>query len=108
MLRKSCAPVVREQIQSITTVADVYGNAPARPMARGLYCLTFDATTNELEGVRIKSVAAGPHEAFWLIFHERIERLSSEVLATGVDTLANRQIVSTKLSDLTSNISFAA
>jgi hypothetical protein len=108
MLGKSCAPLDREQINSITRVADLYGNAPAKPMVGGLYCMTFSATANELEGIRIKSVAAGPHEAFWLIFQERIEKLSSEVLATGIGTLANRQIVSTKLSDLASNLSFAA
>lgn len=108
ILGKSCAPLDREQINSITTVANAYGNAPAKGIMGGLYCLTFNATKNELEGIRIRSAAAGPHEAFWLIFHERIEKLSTEVLTTGVSTLANRQIISSKLSDLASNLSFAS
>lgn len=108
MLGKSCAPLDREQVSSITTVADAYGNPPPKPIVGGLYCITFNAKTTELEGIRIKSVASGPHEAFWLIFHQRIEELSSEVLATSVDTLANRQLVSSKLSDLASNLCFGS
>ena len=105
MLGTSCSPLDRQQINSIATVAGLYGNAPSKPMMGGLYRMTFNRTANQVEGVHI---AAGPHEAFWLIFHERIDRLSSEVLATGVDTLANRQLASTKLSELASNLCFAS
>lgn len=108
MLGTSCFPLDREQINSIATVADLYGNAPSKSMAGGLYRLTFNPTANQLEGVHIKRVTAGAHEAFWLVFLERIERLSSEVLTTGVDTLANRQLVSSKLSELASNLCFAS
>ena len=108
MLGTSCLPLDRDQINSIATVADLYGNVPSKPMMGGLYRVTFSPAANQVEGVHIKSVAAGPHEAFWLIFHERIDRLSSEVLKTGVDTLSNRQLVSTKLSELASNLCFAS
>jgi hypothetical protein len=108
MLGASCLPLEREQINSLTRVADLYGNAPSTPMTGGLYHLTFQPRTNTLNGARVKSIAAGAHEAFWLIFHERVVKLSSEVLASGVDTLSNRQLASTKLSELASNLCFAS
>jgi hypothetical protein len=108
MLGTSCSILDREQIKSIATVAGLYNNASSQPMRGGLYRMTFNPAASHLEGVHIKNVAAGPHEAFWLVFQERIDRLSSEVLTTGVDTIANRQLVSSKLSELASNLSFAS
>jgi hypothetical protein len=108
MLGTSCSILDREQVKSIATVASLYNNSSSQPMRGGLYRMTFNPTASQLEGVHIKNVAAGPHEAFWLVFQERIERLSSEVLTTGVDTIANRQLVSSKLSELASNLSFAS
>jgi hypothetical protein len=108
MLGMSCSTVDREQINSIARVANLYNNASSQPMRGGLYRMSFNPVAGQLEGAHIKNVAAGPHEAFWLIFHERIGRLSSEVLTTGVETTANRQLVSGKLSELASNLSFAS
>ena len=108
MLGTSCSILDREQINSIAKVASLYNNASSQPMRGGLYRMAFNPIASQLEGVHIKTVAAGPHEAFWLVFQERIDRLSSEVLTTGVDTLANRQLVSSKLSELASNLSFAS
>lgn len=108
MLGTSCSILDREQINSIATVASLYNNAPSQPMRGGLYRMSFNPTANQLEGFHVKNVAAGPHEAFWLLFQERINTLSSEVLTTGIDTTANRQLVSSKLSDLASNLNFAS
>lgn len=108
MLGTSCSPLDREQINSIAKVASLYNNASSQPMRGGLYLMTFNPIASQLEGVHIKTVAAGPHEAFWRVFQERIDRLSSEVLTTGVDTIGNRQLVSSKLSELASNLSFAS
>jgi len=108
ILGTSCAPLEREQIKSVTAVADIYGYAPPSALNRGLYRLTYSSATNELEGVCTKSPKAGAHEAFWQIFHDRIDRLSTEVLSAGAGTSANRQLVSTKLAELDSNLCFAS
>lgn len=108
MLGMSCSTLDRGQINSIASVATLYSNASLQPMRGGLYRMTFDPVAGQLEGVHIKNLAAGPHEAFWLIFHDRIERLGSDVLTTGIETVANRQLVSTKFFELASNLSFAS
>lgn len=105
MFGSSCAPIEREQIKSITRIADLYGNLPSKPMTGGLYHLQCDTNASELNG---QSVAGSPHEEFWRVFHERTVRLSSEVLTGTTDTLANRQLASTKLSELADNLCFAS
>lgn len=108
MLGTSCGPLDREHIKAISTVADIFGNASPKPLPSGLYRLKFSTASQELQGAYSKSISAGPHEAFWSIFYEFINKLSSEVLTVTVDTLANRQAVSIKLTELASNLSFGS
>jgi hypothetical protein len=107
MLGISGSHLEREQINSITRVARLYSNPPAKPMAGGMYRLTFNTSLNLFEGAQLKAVV-GPHDAFWQTFHQRVNELSTQVLTIGVSSTANRQLVSTKLSDLASNLCFAS
>lgn len=106
MLGTSCSPLSREDISSITTVADAYGYAPSTPLPGGLHTLNFDASSNQLNGRVIRDMRTGPHEAFWLEFTNRMQSLSSNVLQTASATIKDRQIISAKLSDLVSNLCF--
>jgi hypothetical protein len=103
MLGESCTPIEREQVNSLTRVGSLFGAAPTGPMTGGLYHITCDTSAKTISGT---ALSGSPHEVFWRVFHDRVLRLSGEVLGVSTESLANRQLASTRLSDLASNLCF--
>ena len=52
------------------------------------------------------ALTGSPHELFWKLFHSRVLQLSNDAINVSTETLANRQLVSSKLSELANNLGF--
>jgi hypothetical protein len=100
---ESCTHIEREQINSLIRVSTLFGVASPSPMSGGLYHLVCDAKTKTVSAT---ALSGNPHELFWRLFHDRALRLSNDAVNVSTETLANRQLVSAKLSDLITNLSF--
>ena len=103
ILGESCSPIEREQVSSLTRVGALFGAAPPSPMTGGLYHLICDGKAKTISGT---ALSGSPHEVFWKVFYERVQRLSNEAINVSTESLANRQLASAKLSDLASNLCF--
>jgi hypothetical protein len=103
MLGESCTPIEREQVKSLQRVATLFSNAPTSPITSGLYHLICDAKSKEIRG---SALIGSPHEVFWRLFYDRMRRLSQDALVVSTESLANRQLVSGKFSELAENLCF--
>lgn len=103
MLGESCTPIEREQVNSLMRVSTLFGTMPAAPISVGLYHFLWNAKAKTATATLIQG---SPHEVFWRIFYERILRLSIDVVAVSTASVADRQLVSAKLSELAANLSF--
>jgi hypothetical protein len=102
-LGESCTPIERAQVNSLMRVGGLFGTASASQIVGGLYHLTCDTRAGTISGT---ALSGSPHEVFWRIFYERVLRLSNEALSVSTGSLANRQLASSKLSDLAKNLCF--
>ena len=103
LLGESCTHIEREQVRSLTRVGSLFGMAPFSPMTSGLYHLACDANARTISGT---ALSGSPHEVFWRVFHIRMLRLATDALDVSTESAANRQLASTKLSELVSNLCF--
>lgn len=103
VLGESCTHIEREQINSLMRVSTLFGTATPSPMMGGLYHLVYDPNANALSGT---ALSGSPHELFWRQFHDRVLQLSNDAVSVSTETLANRQLVSAKLSELVNNLSY--
>jgi hypothetical protein len=101
----SCSTLDRSQLKSITKIAQLYGFASSNQPSGGLYQLIFSPRNNDLDGLFVKG---SPREAFWLVFNDYVLKLSADVLQVAVGSLSDRQLASTKLQELASNLSYAS
>jgi hypothetical protein len=106
LLGTSCTPLEPVQIRSVTRIADLFGQAPISPIGGGLYQITYDPTTKELRALQLRSMKAGPHEAFWKVFCEKIDSVSRGILNSSSLTAATAQSSAGKLSEMLSNLRF--
>lgn len=102
-LGESCTPIERAQVNSLMRVGGLFGTACASPLTGGLYHLIYDDKARTISGT---ALSGSPHEVFWRVFYERVLRLGSEALSVSTESLANRQSVSVKLSELAENLCF--
>ncbi len=105
MLGESCTPLEREQLNSIGKVANLFGASSASPMTGGLYHLRCNMGDKAIQGT---AMSGSPHEAFWKVFHDRVLDLSNGVLRLSSESLVDRQLASSKFSELASNLSFSS
>jgi hypothetical protein len=103
LLGESCTPLEREQVNSLTRVGTIFGTAPSSPMTGGLYHLVCDPVARTISGT---ALSGSPHETFWRIFHDRMLRLATDALNVSTESVANRQLAYTKLSELVANLCF--
>jgi hypothetical protein len=71
---------------------------------KGPYCCTFDASKKEIHCVKVGAASGGSHQAFWSVFNARLKQRSAEMLTSKIGTIANNQIASSKLSELSENL----
>jgi hypothetical protein len=102
----SCGPLDRAQIHSVMKVADLYGFAPQQPVSGALYQYNFDTLQRKLITSHVKRVSSGPHEGFWLIFHN-LEELTIQILSANAGIIRDQQTAATKTEELRRNLSFA-
>jgi hypothetical protein len=102
-LGESCTQIERAQVSSLMRVGNLFGTAPASPLAGGLYHLICDKRARTISGT---ALSGSSHEVFWRVFYERVLRLSNEALSVSTESLANRQLASAKLSELGKNLCF--
>jgi hypothetical protein len=91
------------QVNSVNKIANVFG-AILQPATKGHYRCTFDSSKKELSCTKINLGSGGVHEAFWSVFNARLRQLSTDVLILKIGTIANNQVASAKLSELSENL----
>ncbi len=106
LLGTSCLPLEPAQLRSITKISKLFGQEPVSPIGGGLYTITFDPTKKEVHAHQLKSMKAGPHEAFWKMFGERLDFISSEILKSSSLTATTAQDAAEKLSEIRGNLGF--
>jgi hypothetical protein len=102
-LGESCTPIERDQVNSLMRVGGIFGTAPSPRVKGGLFHLVCNARARTISGT---ALSGSPHEVFWRIFNDRMSRLSCEALNVSTESLANRQLASAKLFELTNNLCF--
>jgi hypothetical protein len=106
-LGTSCIPLEPNQIRMVTKIAQLFGQEPVRPISGGLYQISFDPESRVVAATQLKSMKAGPHEAFWKLFGDRLGIISSELLTLSSVTLKSAQQSSLKLAEIRANLSFS-
>jgi len=106
LLGTSCLPLESRQLRSVEKISKLFGQEPSGPIGGGLYQVTFDSVAKEIRACQLKSMKAGPHEAFWRLFCEHLENISSKVLQSPTLTTASSQGAAGKLTEITSNLRF--
>lgn len=104
MLGTSVSRLDGSHLSSVNKIARAFG-AILQPATKGLYICSFDAGKKELACTKLNPGSAGVHEAFWVYFKARLRLLSSDLLSSRIGTIANNQIASAKLSELSDNLS---
>ena len=101
----SCQPLEAAQLRSIAKISKLFGQESAGSIGGGLYSITFDPSKREIEARQLKSMKAGPHEAFWKMFSEKLDFISvAEVLKSSSLTAATAQDAAGKLGESTTEI----
>jgi hypothetical protein len=106
LLGTSCVPLEPIQLKSIAKISKLFGQEPLTPMGGGLYKITFDPAIREIRAHQIKSMKAGPHEAFWRLFCEILEDVSSRILQSSTMPTISAQSAAGKLGEIASNLRF--
>jgi hypothetical protein len=106
LLGTSCLPLEPAQIRSVTKIANLFGQVPLAPIGGGLYQITYDPATKELRALQVRSMKAGPHEAFWKVFCEKLDSVSTGILKSSSLTAATAQSSAGTLSEILSNLRF--
>ncbi|HEX3748088.1 MAG TPA: hypothetical protein VHW09_29360 [Bryobacteraceae bacterium] len=105
-LGTSCLPLEPIQLRSVTKISTLFGQRPTSPIGGGLYKVVFDPANGKVQCSQIKSMKAGPHEAFWKLFCERIDDVAAKLLELPALTAKTAQGASSKLSEISSNLRF--
>jgi hypothetical protein len=106
LLGTNCLPLESAQLRSVTKISKLFGLDPLGPIGGGLYQITFDTAKKEVQASQLRSMKAGPHEAFWRLFCERLDGISSGILKSSAMTAASAQSAADKLSEVLNNLRF--
>lgn len=98
-LGEGCSFFYRNHTDRIASVADAMGIAPALRVDSGLYHCVLEASASVVTFTRAASMSGGSHEAFWLVFGNKL-RATSDAILEGPLPRADAQSVFAQLDQL--------
>jgi hypothetical protein len=98
MLGRSCSQLDQAQLESLDTVAELFGQQN-EALTRGLYLCTFDASAKAVTLSKMDSTGQGSHGAMWRTLYGALGDISTDLLASGLPARVV-QPVSGKLIEL--------
>lgn len=78
---EGCSFFYKRHTDHIAIVADANGITPSLRMDSGVYHCTLNANSSAVTYLKAASSSGGTHEAFWLIFGNKLRSISDSILA---------------------------
>lgn len=101
----SCTHFDAARTQSINAVARKFGQSASPYPYVGTYTCLLDHASSRLR-CSLNSQQGGVHQAFWKVFADALTKWSQDVLLISNELSANKQAVSTKLTELGDRLRF--
>lgn len=98
-LGEGCSFFYRRHVDRIASVADASGILPQLRLDAGLYHCVLSPSASVVTYAKAASTSGGAHEAFWLVFGNKLRTVADSVL-TGPLPTADAQAVYTQLDQL--------
>lgn len=96
---EGCSFFYKRHTDRIASVADANGISPPLRMDAGLYHCVLNSTSSVITYNKAASNAGGAHEAFWLVFGNKVKSIADAILAGPLPTI-DAQAVYAKLNQL--------